>query len=311
MKRLFQEAPQDMITWILPEARFNAVVSTELSGEPINADYLFDVTIEEAQCLLHIEFQRNRDSKMAERLWKYNVRATLQYECPVWSCVIYLKKGSDVTEPRLIRPFPGKRRVHQFEFDVIRLWEIPTRELKEKGLAGLLPLLVLTEEGARREVVEDAIAGLTPLGEEPKRELLMLTYGFASLMLENSNDQEWLLWRFSMLEDILSETRAFQEIERKGLEKGIKQGLKEGMREGLKEGMREGLKEGELQTRRRTILDIVQERFPELVAMAREQVEASSDADLLRQVIVKVSVAQTADEAEQHLLALVRDDKRN
>jgi flagellar biosynthesis/type III secretory pathway protein FliH len=122
-------------------------------------------------------------------------------------------------------------------------------------------------------------------------------------MFENEKDQEWLLWRFSMLDDILSETRAFQEIERKGMEKGLK--------EGLKEGLATGRAEGELQAQRQTILDIVWERFPELIHLAREQVEATSDAEFLRRLTVKISLAPTLKEVEQYLLALTRDDKRN
>src|SRR5260370_22026579 len=94
MKRLFRKAPQDIVQWLFPEAEFHNVVSTELDAEPIFADHLFDVSLQGKHFLLHIEFQRNHDPDMATRLWKYNVRATIEYDCPVWSCVIYLKKES-------------------------------------------------------------------------------------------------------------------------------------------------------------------------------------------------------------------------
>src|SRR5205085_11413460 len=137
--------------------------------------------------------------------------ATIQYKCPVWSCVIYLKKDSTVARASVTKEMPNGRAVHRFDFDVIRLWEIPTSELKQKRLEGLLPLLPLTRGRAKREVVEEAITGLTPVGQEPKAELLILTYGLASLAFENKADQEWLDRRFSMLYDILRETRACRE----------------------------------------------------------------------------------------------------
>lgn len=307
MKRLFREVPQDLLEWLIPGAHFSAVVSAELDGEPIHADYLYEITLQGKSCLLHIEFQRSRDSKMAERLWEYNVRASLQYGYPVWSCVIYLKKENTRAEPFLIRELPNGKVIHRFVFDIIRLWEIPTQELMEKRLIGLVPLLVLTKDGARREVIEEAITILNPPGEEPKAELLALTYGFASLVFKSGEDQEWLKWRFSMLDDILSETEAFQEIARKGHEKGLKEGLKEGLREGLKEG----IKEGELQARRQTLCDIVQERFPELTLLAASQTEATNDTDLLRRLTVKISITQSVKDAEQLLLAITREDKKN
>ena len=159
---------------------------------------------------------------MAERLWGYNVRATLQYDCPVWSCVIYLKKVKTIEQALLVKELPNGQTVHRFDFSIIKLWEIPTEELWEKGLPGLYPLLVLTREGARREVIEGVITALTQPGNEqvPKADLLMLTYGFASLVFDNDEDQNWLIGRFAMLDDILMETRAFQEISRKAEEKG-------------------------------------------------------------------------------------------
>lgn len=47
MKRLFQEIPQDMLEWIIPGTQFDGVVSTELDGEPIHADHLYNVSISE------------------------------------------------------------------------------------------------------------------------------------------------------------------------------------------------------------------------------------------------------------------------
>ena len=74
MKQLFREAPQDLVEWILSDARFITVVSPELDG----------------------------------------------------------------------------RGIHRFDFQVIRLWEIPKHTLKEKALVGLLPLLVLTQVSIKR-----------------------------------------------------------------------------------------------------------------------------------------------------------------
>jgi len=290
MKRLFKEIPHDLLEWIMPGAQFDKVISTELDGEPINADHLYDISLDGQRFLLHIEFQRNRDSRMAERLWEYNVRASLQYSCPVWSCVIYLKKDSTVTKPFLTRTLPDGRVVHQFQFEVIKLFEIPTWELQEKGLVGLLPLLVLTQNGTRRDVVEAAIMGLTPPGEEPKAALLALTYGFASLTFENEEDQQWLIWRFAMLDDILRETRAFQEMAREGREQGLKEGLKEG-------------RQDKLETLRQTLLQIAQARFPHsrLEEYAKEQVARINDPAVLQNLIVKISLSSTLDEAKNLL----------
>src|SRR5579884_1128323 len=193
MKLLFNAAPQDFVDWLLNGATFVHFVSVELDGGQLYTDILIELNMSGKKVLLHAEFQRRRDSRMRERLWEYNVRATLKYDCPVWSCVIYLKKDSVVKESFLTWQLPNGRRIHRFDFEVIKLWEIPTQVLKQKGLKGLLPLLPLTKGGTRREVVEEIITELAPAGEEPEGELLTLAYGFASLAFDKEADQDWLV----------------------------------------------------------------------------------------------------------------------
>jgi predicted transposase YdaD len=72
--------------------------------------------------------------------------------------------------------------------------------------------------------------------------------------------------------------------------------------------LREGRQEG-LEALRRAVLDIIAQRFPELERLAKKQVVIVVDSELLRQVIVKVSVAHTAEEAKQQLLALNQVDE--
>ena len=294
MKRLFSAAPQDFVAWLLAGAIFIGIVATELDPEtdPIYADLLFEVTLYGQRMLLHIEFQRRRDAKMAERLWEYNHKATLQYNCPVWSVVIYLKDDGNVPGSPWLKELPNGQSVHRFDFGVIKVWEHSTAEFEHLGLLGLLPLLPLTREGAQREVVERTITRLMPAGEKPRQDLLALTYGLASLAFENEADQQWLKRRFEMLYDMLWDTPAFQDIREKGLQ------------EGLERGREEGLLEGGLEALRQALLAIVQARFPSLrmARLAKGQAAIIDDPAILQDLIVKVSLAQNAEEAQRYLL---------
>src|SRR6266566_2233170 len=264
------------------------------------ADLLFDIILNGIHILLHIEFQRNRDSKMAERLWEYNLKANRKYKCPVWSVVIYLKDDGKVAKAPLIQELPNGRVVHRFDFEVIRLWEISAKELKQKRLVGLLPLLPLTKGGAQREVIEEAIVELMPAGEEPKSELLTLMYGLASLAFEDETDQEWLIRRFTKMYDILRETRAYQEM--------TKESRQEALEEGHKKGLKEGLQLGKVEALHLTVLDVVRKRFPKLTRFAKEQIAAIDDSEVLRRLIVKISIAKTMQEARQALLTVDEDE---
>ena len=110
-----------------------------------------------------------------------------------------------------------------------------------------------------------------------------------------------------MFSDFLRDSPVYQEV----LEEGVEKGIQAGLEKGLEKGLQQGLQAGELRAQRQTLREIVQERFPELDSLAREQAEATSDTEQLRRVTVKISIAQTSSEVEQLLLGITRDDKRN
>jgi predicted transposase YdaD len=96
------------------------------------------------------------------------------------------------------------------------------------------------------------------------------------------DDLKWLKRRFAMLEDILRETPVYQEV--------------------LAEGEEKGLEKGKLEAQHELLLDIVQERFPEIASLARRQADTIEDPEVLRRLIVKLSIVKTSKEAEQYLL---------
>jgi len=285
LKRLVEDYPQDFVSWLLKQATFERVLKTELSHRIIHADMLLEVTKQGQRCALHLEFQAESDPHMAKRLWEYNVRATIQYGCPVYSYVVYLKKNVQAIGSPYQIVLPDGQEVHRFQFGVIELAEIEPEDLQRVGAKALLPLLPLTRGGKRHEVVDAAIASLTAPGEVPDAELLVFTFEFASLVFNEEPDRQWLKRRFSVFNDILRETWVFQEIMQEGEEKGLKKGLEE---------------------LRRTLLDVVQARFPELSFLARGQIAFVEDLEVLRSLIVKMSTAQSMEEAQHHLLEVGR-----
>ena len=195
--------------------------------------------------------------------------------------MIYLKNHSSVPHSPFLRGLPNGEEVVRFHYRSIELGKLVAGELLQTGLVGLLPLLPLTQDGARREVVEEMITGLV---SAEKTESLWIGYALASRVLKD--DLKWLKRRFAMLEDILRDTPVYQEVLAEGMEKGLEKGIKE----------------GKLRALRQTLLDIVLERFPEFVCLAKQQSEAIEDPELLRHLTVKIGVVRTSQEAEQYLL---------
>jgi len=286
MKKLVGGNPQDMVSWVIPGAQFGKQLPLELGVENIYADGLLQATLDGKEFLAHIEFQSSYDGRIGERLLEYNVLASRQYNyLPVYSCVIYLKNHNNVPDSPFTKGLPNGEEIVRFHYRSIELGKLAARELLQTDLVGLLPLLPLTQDGARREVVEEMITGLV---SAQKTESLWIGYALASRVFKD--DLKWLKRRFAMLEDILRDTPVYQEVLAEGMEKGLEKGL---------------------EAQRQTLLDIVQERFPAIARLAKQQADAIGDPEVLRHLTVKISVVKTSKEAEQYLLNPARDEKRH
>jgi flagellar biosynthesis/type III secretory pathway protein FliH len=112
-------------------------------------------------------------------------------------------------------------------------------------------------------VVEEIMTALMPQQEEPKRNLLILTYAFASLAFEQDEEQlNWLYRRFAMIDDSIRETPAYKVLTKEAHEEGVQQGLEQGL---------EQARQRELQRLRHLLQDIVKARFPKLARLAKKQ----------------------------------------
>ncbi len=88
-----------------------------------------------------------------------------------------------------------------------------------------------------------------------------------------------------MHNDVFAQTPTYQKLVKQGCEEGI-------------------------EALRQTLVDVVQEHFPEVVAFAQKQVEGMEDLTLLRQLIVKMSTTQTIQEAIQLLITADNNAKK-
>jgi predicted transposase YdaD len=282
-KRLLREKPQHFVSWLVAGGVFRRILPNELKSRNIFADGLFSIVVNEQPALLHIEFQTRNHETVPKRLLEYNVLASSENEwLPVYTCVIYLRKEGRVPESPLIWMLPSGEEGHRFHYRVVEVGRIPAKQLLQKGLSGLLPLLPLTESGAEPEVMREMVTTLQEAGEI---ELLALAYAFGGLVSGNEAYNEWFKRSFAMLEDILEESWTYKELIQKGLEKG-----------------REEERQQRIQEQRETLLSFVQMRFPELVPVARQQVASIKDPGALHDLIIKLFAVQTVEEARQALM---------
>ena len=301
-KRLVGENPSHFIQWLLPHAQYQGhpePKTTSMAPPEFEADNLFQIMLAEVLCLVHFEFQSSYDKNMAKRMWKYNALATITYDQPTYSIVIFLR-SCQVPDPFYVVDFPTEERMHHFRFKVIKLWEYSAEEIKRTGLVGLFPLMVLAKDGKRPEVVEEIIQGIEADTSESTKELLSLTYIIASMAFTKDIDRKWLKRRFAMLHDIFQDAWAYQEILQEGLQKGIEQGVQQGIEKGLQQGI-EKERQQRLQDQRQLLMTVVQTRFPELVAIAQRKADAIKEPDVLQALVLNTFAAQTEEQARKLL----------
>ena len=98
------------------------------------------------------------------------------------------------------------------------------------------------------------------------------------------------------MHNVLRETPIYQKMTKEAREQGLQLGLQQGLQQGWRQGLRDAL------------LDVVLDRFPKLIRVARKQIAVIEEPAVLRHLIVKISSAQTAEEAKQYLLEADEDE---
>ncbi len=309
LKRMFSANPQHFLNWLVPNAVLLHELSSELKTQTLSelqaqhaqetrdltADMLYVILWYGVKTILHIEFQRRGDKEMGKRLWQYNTTTTINKGMPVYSVVIYLRKDRKIEEPPYIEKLPNGKPNHIFLYEAIKLWELPAEVFLQPGIEGLLPLVTLTHDGKRREVVEEMISRLVTTRNS---NLLSMAYTFAALVFDTPGEQQWLIERFEMYKKDLEDSWAFQRILTEGLEKGLEKGLEEGLEKG-----REALRE--------TLVGFLHARYPMLVELAQEQIRGITEIKHLQEILNKLFSLQTAGEIEEYLLSLHDDAAKN
>jgi len=132
---------------------------------------------------------------------------------------------------------------------------------------------------------------------EAGKELLSITYLFASFVFEDEADRNWLKRRFGMLQDILRDTWAYKEIMQEGLQKGLQKG-------------REQERQQRLKDQRQIFMTIIQTHFPNITDLAQKRVDAIKDPETLQSLVLKMFAAQTEEQAKQALLEVGKNKKK-
>ena len=163
-KYLSEAYPNSFVTWLFgttPESV--EVLKTELSIEPIRADFV--AHLPEEQRLLQIEFQvkGETDPPLPLRMLDYWVRLHRSYRLPVTQFLVMLKYSSTAAEVENEFQLEGTRHLYH----VVRMWEqSPEPFLQDTAL---LPLAVLCAAEDSEQLLGQVAQEVSKI-EEPEQQ---------------------------------------------------------------------------------------------------------------------------------------------
>jgi hypothetical protein len=294
MHYLFGADPQVFLDLLLGEGqvRYLAHLPEKVEGDYAIVDTLLKTEIiEESEILLvHLESETSYDSDIRERLLEYNqkIRKKYKYKQDILSGVFHLGMDTALKRSPLLwgTSLQPWSRILEFRYPVVEMKHLTPEDIRRWERSVLLPLLPLTEGGAKWEVVQDMLYDLG-FGD---RELLKIAFGMAMERMPEE-DRKRLKKEYHMIYDELRADPLCREM----------------LDDEREEGRQEGRQEGALQTAQQIAIRLVENRFPELEKFANIVISAMSDVERLQMLIIELSIASTPEHAKQLLFSLASD----
>lgn len=313
LKKLVNAHKEDFVRFVMPDQEVEIVDTLETEFKrTIIADSMIHILISSLPAGVHFEFQARYEEDVPMRVLEYQLQGRRKHKLPIFSYVFYLQEDGEVPSAPLTWDFPGyPQDVLQFQYKVIYLARMSAEELRATGLPGILPLMILTRDGATREVAEEI---MTDLGATGKDEALLTAYVLIGLVFDKktAEDRQWLKRRWRAMSERLKDNWFYQEITEEAREDGIKKGREEERKKQEEERkkqeeerrQREEERKQELDRWRQTMQNLVKRRFAgrRMTLLAEGQAAIITDVDVLQDLVLKLAMARDETEAQDYLL---------
>jgi len=220
-KYLLTGEPEKWIRWLLEDATVQ--VEERLSGEfqfiLRQSDELFRLRGQHGPFVLVVEIQLRVDPRMPRRVRAYTALAEEKYNLSVYPVVFYLlPPGAGVALPGSYHSEFMGLVAHQ-DFQVVPVWELPAREVLEKGITALVPFSPLMQGGAQEETLQASVQFLreSEAGEEAEVALAL----FASFVMSPERVQQIVRWDMN----VIRESPWYNQILQEGLQQARRQDI--------------------------------------------------------------------------------------
>jgi hypothetical protein len=155
LKILAKQYPRPFIKLALGSVEninFETIENPEINLPEKRLDFVYGLTDEEKEYILHLDFQLHHKREVPERMHIYNALLTVSSNKPVISKVIYLERREYRNLPQeYVVSYQGKRE-NIFTYQAIKLWDY-TKEIIAGEFKELAPLLILLTREKNKDVL--------------------------------------------------------------------------------------------------------------------------------------------------------------
>ena len=229
MKCISTELSRDLATLIFNRRLNLEPLPTALPSTEHRADFLAKVSSDE-DFIIHIEFQTRYDPDMPVRMVSYYGRILYEYRLPVYPIVVYLSpEDAGRKIESTYRSSIGNRHVMAFEYDVISVWELESREIFENELYGLYPLTLLMKDADVDRCIREIVDAV-------KHKHLNVDACTCTRIFAELKYPEEVVKAMSLddLEKLMKESRFYKETFGEGREEGREEGRGDGREDGIR-----------------------------------------------------------------------------
>ncbi len=277
--------PQAYLDLILPGLRYLGCLPERLEGPHLIMDVLLKTETIKGRypLLVHLESETYHNSKMPERLLEYNKAVREKYKTDVISGVFHLQNDTAIESSPLVWETPLKEwsRVLTFNYPVVEMKDLIPEEIRSRGRAALLPILPLTNGGAKRHIVQDMLSNLRRLD---RPDLLSIAFRMAVRKMSD-RDRKWLREEYTMEYDALRMDPLYWILQKDSREEALQQAI---------------------QAMQQTAINVVAKRFPGLKQHAQKSIVTVNDFQRLQELIPDLSVLSQG-EVDEVLDRLCKD----
>ncbi|MDF5719099.1 MAG: Rpn family recombination-promoting nuclease/putative transposase [Rhizonema sp. PD37] len=226
-KKLISLAPDNWVKWVtqIPDIVASEILNSEFQWISRESDVLIRVASPQyGEFLVLNELQLRLSSQMPRRMRAYAALAEEKYRLPTYPVLInILKIGDEEIPTRFTSNIAGLEALQDYR--VINLWEVDVNIVFEQPLPSLLPFVPILQGGENESTIREALRILR--GDEQLNQLETVLAFFATFVLESALVQEIMRWDMA----VLRESPWYQEIEQRGVERGLRMGEERGRRE--------------------------------------------------------------------------------